>query len=309
MVLFLHIYYICQANFYEETSILGSDKRQQNAADRHAREIKLLNAQGYCTVSEMSRILNVSPMTIRRDLHILAEKQLIQTRYGGAQILAPGLVEPSFDVRTHEHLEQKQAIGEKAVELFVEQGDVIGIDSGSTMVGLASALPDIPLTIVTHSLAVANIAARNEQCQLLLLGGVLQHRSGSFYDPHAIASLQKLNINKLFLAAAGMLIPDGLSTGDLPDAEVKRALIKSSRQIILCMDSSKIGQSFLAYYASLDVINTLITDDKITLADRKALEHLGMHIIPTSPATAQTTGLSAHRYKAGQQKSCLGTAL
>ncbi len=271
---------------------MGSDKRQQNAADRHAREMELLNAHGYCTVSEMSRILNVSPMTIRRDLHTLAEKQLIQTRYGGAQILAPGLVESSFDVRTHEHLEQKQAIGEKAVELFVEEGDVIGIDSGSTMVELASILPDIPLTIVTHSLAVANIAARNKQCQLLLLGGVLQHRSGSFYDPHAIASLQNLNINKLFLSAAGMLIPDGLSTGDLPDAEVKRALIKSSRQVILCMDSSKIGQSFLAYYASLDVIDILITDDEITLADRKALEHLGMHIIPTSPATAQTTELS-----------------
>ncbi len=271
---------------------MASDKRQQNAADRHAREIDLLNTHGYCTVSEMSRILNVSPMTIRRDLHILAEKQLVQTRYGGAQILAHGLVESSFDVRTHEHMKQKQAIGEKAVELFVEEGDVIGIDSGSTMVELAYNLPDIPLTIVTHSLAVANIAARNEQYQLILLGGLLQHRSESFHGAQALASLQNLNINKLFLAAAGMLIPDGLSTGDLLDAEVKRALIKASRQIILCMDSSKIGQAFLAYYASLDGIHTLITDNEITLADRQALEHLGMHIISTSSPSTQTTEMS-----------------
>ena len=263
---------------------MGSDKRQQNAADRHAREIELLNAHGYCTVSEMSRILSVSPMTIRRDLHTLAEKQLIQTRYGGAQILAPGLVESSFDVRTHEHMVQKQAIGEKAVELFIEEGDVIGIDSGSTMVELAYNLPDIPLTIVTHSLAVANIVARNEQYQLILLGGILQQRSSSFYGPQALATLQNLNINKL--------MPDGLSTGDLPDGEVKRALIKASRQIILCMDSSKIGQAFLAYYAPLDVIHTLITDDEITDVDKKALEHLGVHIIATSSSSIQMTELS-----------------
>lgn len=267
---------------------MASDKRQLNAADRHAREIELLNAHGYCTVSEMSRTLNVSPMTIRRDLHVLAEKQLIQTRYGGAQILAPRLVESSFDVRAHEHSAQKKAIGEKAVKLFVEEGDVIGIDSGSTMVELAYNLPDIPLTIVTHSLAVANIVARNDQCQLILLGGILQHRSSSFYGSQAIAALHDLNINKLFLAAAGMLIPDGLSTGNLPDAEVKRALIKASRQIILCMDSSKIGQAFLAYYASINVIDTLITDDEITAVDKKALEHLNVRIVPASFNSAQT---------------------
>ena len=271
---------------------MPSDKRQQSATDRHARELELLSAHGYCTVSEMSRTLNVSPMTIRRDLRMLAEKQLIQTKYGGAQILSPDLVESSFDVRTHEHLAQKQAIGEKAVELFIEEGDVIGIDSGSTMVELASRLPDIPLTIITHSLAVANIVARNEQCQLILLGGVLQHRSSSFYGSQALATLQHLNINKLFLAAAGLLIPDGLSTGDLPDAEVKRALLRASRRIILCMDSSKIGQSFLAYYASLDSIDTLITDNEISLDDKKALEHLNVRVISTSPTFVQTKELS-----------------
>ena len=138
-------------------------KSRQNASDRHAQLIGLLKERDYCSVVEMSQLLNVSPMTVRRDLHMLHEKQIIEVTYGGARFIASKQFEPDFDIRAHEHLAEKQAIGKLAAELFIEEGDVVGIDSGSTTLEIVRNLPNIPLTLVTHSLATANVVAQNKQ--------------------------------------------------------------------------------------------------------------------------------------------------
>ena len=268
------------------------DKRRQNSTERHTQLIALLKAQGYCSVSEMSSMLNVTPMTIRRDLHILSEKHIIQVTRGGARFCASKQDEPDFSVRTHEHLAEKQAIGKRVAELFIREGDVVGIDSGSTMIEVARNLPDVPLTVVTASLPAANVVARNNRHQLVMLGGVLQHEASCFYSPQAVGALHTLHINKLFLATSGLLIPDGLSCSNLSDAEVKQALIRSSRQVILCADSSKIGKAFLAHFASLDAIDALVTDSGIMTADREVLERHNVRVIIVPASTTSSPGLS-----------------
>ena len=268
------------------------DKRRQNSTERHTQLIALLKAQGYCSVSEMSSMLNVTPMTIRRDLRILSEKHIVQVTHGGARFCASKQHEPDFSVRTHEHLAEKQAIGKRVAELFIQEGDVVGIDSGSTMIEVARNLPDVPLTVVTASLPAANVVAHNNRHQLVMLGGVLQHEASCFYSPQAVGALHTLHINKLFLATAGLLIPDGLSCSNLSDAEVKRALINSSRQVILCADSSKIGKAFLALFASLDAIHALVTDSGITTADREVLERHNVRVIIVPASTTSSPGLS-----------------
>jgi DeoR family fructose operon transcriptional repressor len=230
----------------------------------------------------MSQLLNVSPMTIRRDLHMLHEKQIIEVTYGGARFIASKQFEPDFDIRAHEHLAEKQAIGKLAAELFIEEGDVVGIDSGSTTVEIVRNLPNIPLTIVTHSLAAANVVAQNRQYSLIMLGGVLQHEANCLCGPQAIAALHTLYINKLFLSASGLLPSDGLSCNNLSDAEVKQALISSSRKTILCMDSSKVGRAYLARFATLNAIDTLITDNGISDESRQAIEQQQTQIITVS---------------------------
>jgi len=268
------------------------EKRRQSSAERHTQLIALLKAQGYCSVSEMSSLLNVTPMTIRRDLRILSEKHIVQVTHGGARFCASKQDEPDFSVRTHEHLAEKQAIGKRVAELFIQEGDVVGIDSGSTMIEVARNLPDVPLTVVTASLAAANVVARNNRHQLVMLGGVLQHEASCFYSPQAVGALHTLHINKLFLATAGLLIPDGLSCSNLSDAEVKQALINSSRQVILCADSSKIGKAFLAHFASLDAIHALVTDSGIMTADREVLERHNVRVIIVPASTTSSPGLS-----------------
>jgi len=257
-------------------------KSRQNASDRHAQLIGLLKKRGYCSVVEMSQLLNVSPMTIRRDLHMLHEKQIAEVTHGGARFSASKRIEPDFDIRTHEHLAEKQAIGKLAVERFIEEGDVVGIDSGSTTLEIVRNLPNIPLTIVTHSLAAANVVAQNKRYSLIVLGGVLQHEANCLCGPQAIAALQTLYINKLFLSTSGLVAPDGLSCNNLADAEVKQALISSSRQTILCMDSSKVGRAYLARFATLNDIDTLITDNGISDESREAIERQQIEIITVS---------------------------
>jgi DeoR family fructose operon transcriptional repressor len=257
-------------------------KSRQNASDRHAQLIGLLKERDYCSVVEMSQLLNVSPMTIRRDLHMLHEKQIIEVTYGGARFIASKQFEPDFDIRAHEHLAEKQAIGKLAAELFIEEGDVVGIDSGSTTLEIVRNLPNIPLTIVTHSLAAANVVAQNRRYSLIMLGGVLQHEANCLCGPQAIAALHTLYINKLFLSASGLLPSDGLSCNNLSDAEVKQALINSSRKTILCMDSSKVGRAYLARFATLNAIDTLITDNAISDESRQAIEQQQIQIITVS---------------------------
>ena len=257
-------------------------KSRQTASDRHAQLIELLKRRGYCSVVEMSQLLNVSQMTIRRDLHILHEKQIVEVTYGGARFIASKQSEPDFDIRTHEHLAEKQAIGKLAAKLFIEERDVIGIDSGSTTLEIVRNLPNIPLTIVTHSLAAANVVAQNRRYSLIMLGGVLQHDANCLCGPQAIAALHTLYINKLFLSTSGLLPSDGLSCNNLPDAEVKQALISSARQTILCMDSSKVGRAFLARFATLNAIDILITDNGISNESREAIEQQQVQILTVS---------------------------
>ena len=260
------------------------EKSRQNANDRHAQLLALLKERGYCSVVEMSQLLNVSAMTIRRDLRTLHEKQIVEVTYGGARLLALKRSEPDFDIRAHEHLAEKQAIGRLAAQHFIQEGDVVGIDSGSTTVEVARNLPNVPLTIVTHSMAAANVVAHNKLYSLVVLGGVLQREANCFCGPQAIAALQTLYINKLFLSASGLLLPDGLSCNSLLDAEVKQALLNSSRLVILCMDSSKVGSAYLARFATLDVLNTLVTDNGILDESREALEQQHIQVMTTSAA-------------------------
>ena len=257
-------------------------RRYHTASDRHAQLIALLKVHGYSSVTELSRFLNVSAMTVRRDLRMLHEKQIVEITHGGARFIASEQIEPHFDVRTHEHLAAKQAIGKRAAELFIEEGDVIGIDSGSTALEVARNLPDIPLTVVTQSLPVATLVAQNKMHQLIMLGGVLQASSNYFYGSQAIAALHEVYINKLFLATSGLLIPEGLSSCYLSDAEIKQAMIRAARKVILCMDSSKIGRVFLARFAPLDSVDTLLTDSGISEEDREALHKQHIEVIIAS---------------------------
>lgn len=254
------------------------EARRKYAVDRQAHLIELLKQNGYCSVAELSNKLGVSPMTIRRDLHALAEQQIIQVTHGGARLSYQKQSEPNFQVRSHLHQAEKQAIGRYAATL-IEPGDVIGIDAGSTAIEVARNLPAVPLNVVTYSFPVAAAVTNNAVHNLVLLGGQFHHETLSFTGPQAINMLHDLRINKLFLAASGLLIPDGLSSSYLFDAEVKQALVRSSRQIILCMDSSKIGQIFLAYFASLNDIHILVTDSGINPADREALERCNIRVM------------------------------
>ncbi|HEY4384453.1 MAG TPA: DeoR family transcriptional regulator, partial [Ktedonobacteraceae bacterium] len=129
------------------------------AADRRRRLVEMLKVREYCSIHEMSQALGISMMTVRRDLHVLAKEQVVQLLHGGARLTVQAQIEPTIGIRLHERQRQKEAIGALAAHLFIQAGDVIGIDGGSTVVHVAHNLPDMPLTVVTNSLTTANVVA------------------------------------------------------------------------------------------------------------------------------------------------------
>lgn len=270
------------------------ERRKYDATERQARIIALLKQQNFCSVNEINQRMGVSSMTIRRDLRHLADQQIVDLVHGGARLSQGRQVEPDFALRTHEHVLAKQEIGACAAT-FIEPGDVIGIDGGSTVIEVVRNLPHVPLTIVTHSLAAAELVAPQKNYQLLLLGGMLNHETYCFSGPQILATLRSIRINKLFLTAAGLHIPDGLSSSYLFDAEVKQAMIQAASEVILCMDSSKFGKVFLAHFASLDAIDVLVTDNA-SAAEKEELEAHDIEVIIASPNTsAHSTSLSVLR--------------
>jgi len=266
--------------------VAQTDGLRRYAAARKLRLIEMLEKHGYCSVREMSREVNVSPMTIRRDLQALEAEHIVRVSHGGARLSVKVQAEPDIDIRLHEHEQQKQMIG-KVAATFIEAGDVIGFDAGSTIIHVARNLPDVPLTVVTYSLTSANAVSRSAHCGLQMLGGTFHPESFSFTGLHTTAALRDLRINKLFLAASGLVVSDGLYSTYLFDAEVKKALIDSSQQIILCMDSSKIGRVFLAHFASLERIDVLITDDMLTPTDKEAIEQYHVQIVTVPLQTSE----------------------
>lgn len=256
-------------------------RHRQNATDRQAQLIALLKIRGYCSIAAMSDTLHVSAMTIRRDLAVLQQQHIVEVMYGGARFIASDRTEPDFVTRSLTALEAKQAIGKRAAEC-IEEGDVIGLDSGSTIVEVARHLPNVPLTIVTQSLPAANLVVQNTLHQLILLGGTFQPGSGYFYGSQAIATLHSLSLNKLFLATSGLMLPSNLSSSYLSDAEMKQALINASQHIILCMDSSKLERVFLARFASLETVDVLITNEGISEKHREMIEQQHVQVITAS---------------------------
>jgi DeoR/GlpR family transcriptional regulator of sugar metabolism len=262
--------------------VMQTGEGRPYAADRRRRLVAMLKEREYCTIHEMSQEIGISLMTVRRDLHVLAREQIVQLLHGGARLTAQAQVEPTIGIRLHERLPQKQAIGELAAKMFVKAGDVIGIDGGSTTVHVACHLPAVPLTVVTNSLTTANAIAEYEQCNLQMLGGTFLRESSIFTGTQTIAALQELRLHKLFLAAAGLRISDGLSSTYMFDAEVKKALMGSAQEVILCLDSTKIGRVFLAYFAALEEIDVLVTDDGITPEDKAAIEARDVRVVVAS---------------------------
>ena len=249
--------------------------------ERRREILRQLQEDGSVSVAGLSEKYEVSGTTIRIDLTALEQEGLLRRTHGGAVPAADHrqiVREPLISERSH--YEEKKRIAEAALSL-IQPGDIVLLDTGTTMTCLAEALaasPVAPLTVYSNDLRVMETLETKEYCSLRMLGGNI--RSGFHYTcgPQVMEELSRCHFRKLFLAtsAAG---EKGLSTSNSDLAAVKRAMIRSAAEIIVLCDSSKLGLLDFETFASLGEIDTFITDHGLADHDREWLEEHVSHLI------------------------------
>ncbi|HEY5271250.1 MAG TPA: DeoR/GlpR family DNA-binding transcription regulator [Anaerolineales bacterium] len=227
--------------------------------ERRQQILAQLNKNVRASVSELSQMFGVSEVTIRADLQMLAAQDLIMRTHGGA-VLVPRVPELSLTLRRQQQVDEKERIGAAAAE-FVANGDAVFLDASSTALALAHALrQQRDLTILTHSLVVAQSMLDAPGVSLVMTGGTLQRETVSLMGTDGLVVLSKYNIKTGFFGAHGLSFPEGLTDVSPGEAEVKRAVVAMCRQVVALIDATKWGRVGPASFARPEELNVIITD-------------------------------------------------
>jgi len=236
----------------ENPTELYPTERQQQILDH-------LGRNGRARVSELSRMFGVSEVTIRGDLQLLASEDLIVRTHGGA-VLLPRVPELSLTLRRQRQVAEKERIGAAAAEL-VGSGDAVFLDASSTALALAHRLrAHRDLTVLTHSLVVAQSLLDAPGVSVVMTGGALQRDTVSLLGTDGLDILQKYNIQTGFFGAHGLSFPEGLTDVSPGEAEVKRLVVALCRQVVALIDATKWGRVGPASFARPEQLQVVISD-------------------------------------------------
>jgi DeoR/GlpR family transcriptional regulator of sugar metabolism len=247
-------------------------------ADRQKQINALLAKKGVVSVAELSKMLGVSELTIRRDLDVLNQKGILERTHGGAIYNLHMSIEPLYSQKDCLHKEEKEAIGLAATEL-VEDGDTLLINSGSTTLEVIRHLKGKRVRIITSNVGAIPEAIDNEM-ELVLIGGLYRPRSNSLVGALASLSLHQVYGSKAFIGVDGVSVKYGLTTPILEEAEIAREMIeRTPGSVIVVADHSKLGVVSNFVTAPLDKVAALVTDEKIDNEYRLGLEKKGIRIV------------------------------
>jgi len=234
-------------------------------------------------IADLSQRLEVSEVSIRRDLQRLEQLGMLKRVHGGAITLPARSAGPLNGRLSARVSPAKERIGRAATQL-IRPSDRIIFDSGTTVLQVAhhisgDLLTSGNLTVITSSLPIIGELGAWKSVHLLFLGGIYLPEWQVVVGPQTIANLATLHADKVFLGADGMTFSHGVTTANVLEAEVDRAMIKASSEVILVADSSKIGGIGLTSIMLLEQVNKLITDEGAPAAFVSTLRDAGVEVI------------------------------
>ncbi|MGA2765019.1 MAG: DeoR/GlpR family DNA-binding transcription regulator [Spirochaetia bacterium] len=242
---------------------------------RQRRIIDSLNGSAMTSVNELSRLLNVSAVTIRQDLTLLEEEGFLRRVHGGAVLVSAD----DISKRLVMNYEKKQRIARAAAE-HVGEGESIFIEAGSTNAILVKELGKREgVTIITSNVFIARQLKKNEHASIILLGGLYQHESESLVGKLAKLCLDNVNFTKAFIGVDGFTKEAGFTSTDMMRAEISAQIVRKGAEVFVVTDSSKFGKVQLTNLFYPRDIRCLITDDGIPPADKAYLEENGVRVI------------------------------
>ena len=220
-----------------------------------------LSAHDRTSVVELSQVLGVSEVTVRKDLDQLEAQGMLTRVHGGALISGRGRLERFFGARQQEHREEKRRIAQAAAAL-IQSGQRIFLDASTTALQVARLITDrTDLVVVTNGLYTALELNFSTDITTIVVGGAMRHRSSSLVGNFNHGSLQRLRLDLGFFGARAVTAPDGLMEADLDEAELKQLMVSNCATVVAIVDSSKFNDTAFSVFALPHEIDRIITDD------------------------------------------------
>ena len=237
-----------------------------------------LSARDRSSVSDLSEILGVSEVTVRKDLDQLEGQVLLMRVHGGAVVSGRGRLELYFAAREQEHLEEKRRIAQAAAAL-IRSGQRIFLDASTTALQVARLIKDREnLVVVTNGLYTALELNFCEGITTLVVGGTMRRRSSSLVGSLNINSLQRLRVDVGLFGARAVTPRDGLMEADLDEAQLKQQMVSAAALVVGIVDSSKFGAMSFSAFALPHEIDRIITDKRVPAAAVKELRAHGITV-------------------------------
>lgn len=224
--------------------------------ERYNYILEQLKSNPSVKLDQLSRDLQVSQYTVRRDIESLAKTGGLTKVRGGAIPHAP--IAHSFQERIHVAENEKLVIAQKAVTL-IKPGSTIILDGGTTTYALAGLL-DFPLTVITNNIPVAALLAGRMNIDLIITGGKVQPDSLVATGSYAIHLLEQIHVDLCFIGVCSLHHEIGVSSIDYFECEIKRAMINCSDNIVALTEHDKIGTAESYKICPIDVLDTIVTE-------------------------------------------------
>lgn len=247
-------------------------------AERRNYIVQYLKNHGKVVVEDLAKVLDTSPMTIRRDLKYLEDNNLITRTHGGAVLHDMLIEEVPYKQKTSEHIEEKKIIAEYASSL-IKEGHTIILDAGTTNLEIAKRIKDIKnLKVITTDLVIALFLSKFHCIQVFCTGGAIQSATGTCLGSHAKDFLENIYADLAFIGTSSVDVEKGLTTPSLEKAEIKKQMIDSSEEAILVADHWKFGKKSFVKICSLERLDRIITDKGIDKNTLKKINDLGITV-------------------------------
>ena len=239
---------------------------------------------GSVQVTDLSAQLDVSSVTIRKDLTELEKEGKLYRSHGRAILINPYINNRNVNVKEKLCIDEKRIIGKVAASMITHDDSIL-IASGTTVHALARSIEaDHKLTVITASLQVSELLSGQENIDIIQLGGMLRHSSLSVVGNYAESILSNFFCSKLFLGVDGIDLDFGITTTDMREANLNQVMMRTAQKTIVLADSSKFGRRGFSKIADMDEIDLIITDTNVQPTVAKRIEEMGIDLIIASEA-------------------------
>lgn len=246
--------------------------------ERQSIILELLIQHNSILVTDLATHLNVSSVTIRKDLTDLEREKKLYRNHGKAILIDPYIDNRNVSEKEKLYVEEKRLIGMKAASLITPKDSIL-IASGTTMHALArSIVPADELTVITASMEVSNILASEKNIYIIQLGGILRHSSLSVVGKYAENILADFSCSKLFIGVDGIDLDFGITTTNMMEASLNRVMMQTAQKTIVLTDSSKFGRRGFSKIADMEDVDHIITDSRIPPSTALRLEEMGIEV-------------------------------